>query len=301
MPRPPPVITATRPDRSSTGYSSARVTGAVASGAEGSPATRAPFSTLAIKCTFNHVYRHLRGPQRTHGVSKRIPPQRARPGLPRAARGAGSRAARLPRRDRDPVAISTADGGFRTSLDGRPLTAESRLPERIGLTGLRRAGDTWSVRIEPFNCNFGGSIYGGAPRRDARVRHRLARAVGHGPFPESSGHRLRTGPEPYRGCRWPAQQPHDGHRDSRRPGRLRGDRRGRQRGRRSRDSGQWTDIPAVPQPADCPAIPDRPEYVHSAVGRADRRTARPGNGGRVPGRSSTWTRLKGGGTSAVAG
>jgi acyl-CoA thioesterase len=42
------------------------------------------------------------------------------------------------------------------------LTAEYRLPERIGLTGLARAGDTWSVRIEPFNSNFGGSIYGGA-------------------------------------------------------------------------------------------------------------------------------------------
>ena len=42
------------------------------------------------------------------------------------------------------------------------MTAESRLPERIGLTGLSRAGDTWSVRIEPFNSNPGGSIYGGA-------------------------------------------------------------------------------------------------------------------------------------------
>src|ERR1700733_1288165 len=45
---------------------------------------------------------------------------------------------------------------------GRPLTAQPRLPERIGLTGLCRAGDTWSVRIEPFNSNLGGSIYGGA-------------------------------------------------------------------------------------------------------------------------------------------
>src|ERR1700733_1611339 len=45
---------------------------------------------------------------------------------------------------------------------GRPLNAESRLRERIGLTGLSCAGDTWSVRIEPFNSNLGGSIYGGA-------------------------------------------------------------------------------------------------------------------------------------------
>src|ERR1700677_2383551 len=45
---------------------------------------------------------------------------------------------------------------------GRPLTAEYRLIERIGFTGLARAGDAWSVRIEPFNSNFGGSIYGGA-------------------------------------------------------------------------------------------------------------------------------------------
>ena len=54
-------------------------------------------------------------------------------------------------------------------------------------------------------------------------------------------------------------------------------------------------------PADCPAIPDRPEYARSSVGQVDRRTARSGNGGRVPGRSSTWTRLKGGGTSTPAG
>ena len=34
-------------------------------------------------------------------------------------------------------------------------------------------------------------------------------------------------------------------------------------------------------PADCPAVPDRPEHARSAGGQADRRTARAGNGGRA--------------------
>lgn len=66
-------------------------------------------------------------------------------------------------------------------------------------------------------------------------------------------------------------------------------------------SGQWADMPAVPRPADCPAVPDRPEYARSAVGQADRRTARPGDGGQLPGHTSFWTRHKGGGTSTPAG
>jgi acyl-CoA thioesterase II len=185
------------------------------------------------------------------------------------------------------------------------LTAESRLPERIGLTGLSRAGDTWSVRIEPFNSNFGGSIYGGAA---------LGAAVEM--LESVTGSRARWATARF----------------------LRAPRIGSELilshaadvvGRRSSHltvtathgdqvafevtavvgngdaaagiSGQWADRPAVPPPADCPAIPDRPEYARNAVGQADRRPARPRNGGQVPGHSSFWTRLKGGGTSTPAG
>src|SRR6202034_1148309 len=45
----------------------------------------------------------------------------------------------------------------------------------------------------------------------------------------------------------------------------------------------------------------RREYALGSAGQADRRPARSGNGGPLPGRSSTWTRLKGGGTSTPAG
>src|ERR1700730_18702615 len=48
------------------------------------------------------------------------------------------------------------------SGDHSALAESASQPERIGLTGLRRAGDSWSVLIEPFNSNFGGSLYGGA-------------------------------------------------------------------------------------------------------------------------------------------
>ena len=51
---------------------------------------------------------------------------------------------------------------FDMSGDHNPLAESASQPERIGLTGLYRAGDKWSVRIEPFNSNFGGSLYGGA-------------------------------------------------------------------------------------------------------------------------------------------
>ena len=185
------------------------------------------------------------------------------------------------------------------------MTAESRLPERIGVTGLCRAGDTWSVRIEPFNSNFGGSIYGGAALGAAvemlesvtgsRVRWataRFLRAPGIGSelvlshtadvVGRRSSHMTVTA--------------------------IHGDQvtfevtavvgNG---GTVAGISGQWVDMPTVLQPADCPAIPDRPEYALTSVGQADRRVARSSNSGRVPGRSSTWTRLKRGGTSTPAG
>jgi acyl-CoA thioesterase-2 len=174
-----------------------------------------------------------------------------------------------------------------------------------GLTGLSRAGDTWSVRIEPFNSNFGGSIYGGAALGAAvemlesvtgsRVRWATARFLR---APSIGSELVLSHVADVVGRRSShvtvtATQGNQvafevtavvGHGDT-----VAG------------ISGQWAEMPAVPQPADCPAMPDRPEYARTAVGQADRRTARPGNGGRAPGRSCTWTRLKGGGTSTPAG
>jgi acyl-CoA thioesterase len=185
------------------------------------------------------------------------------------------------------------------------LTAESRLSERIGLTGLCRAGDTWSVRIEPFNSNLGGSIYGGAALGAAvemlesvtgsRVRWataRFLRAPGIGSelvlnyaadvVGRRSSHMTVTATHGDQVAFEVIAAVGDGN-------------------TAAGVSGQWADMPAVPQPADCQAIPDRPEHARTSVGQVDRRTARSGNDGRVPGRSSTWTRLKGGGTSTPAG
>jgi acyl-CoA thioesterase len=185
------------------------------------------------------------------------------------------------------------------------LTAQSRLTGRIGLTGLCRAGDTWSVRIEPFNSNLGGSIYGGAALGAAvellesvtgsRVRWataRFLRAPGIGSELVLSHMADVVG---RRSSHMTVTAAHGdqvafevtaavGNGDT-----------------AAGISGQWADMPAVPQPADCPAIPDRPEYTLTSVGQADRRTARPGDGGRAPGRSSFWTHLKDGGTSTPAG
>jgi acyl-CoA thioesterase len=185
------------------------------------------------------------------------------------------------------------------------LTAESPLRERIGLTGLCRAGDTWSVRIEPFNSNLGGSIYGGAALGAAvemlesvagsRVRWataRFLRAPGIGSelllshtadiVGRRSSHMTVTATHGDQVAFEVTAVVGDGD-------------------TAAGISGQWADMPAVPQPADCPAIPDRPEYARTSVAQADRRTARPGNGGQVPGRSSFWMRLKCGGTSTPAG
>jgi acyl-CoA thioesterase len=192
-----------------------------------------------------------------------------------------------------------------TSGDHNALAESASQPERIGLTGLRRAGDSWSVLIEPFNSNFGGSLYGGAALGAAvemlesvtgsRVRWATARFL-RGPGIGSelalshvadftgrhSGHMTVTAThggqvafevtavvgtgDPVAGL-----------------------------------SGQWAGMPAVPPPAECPAVPDRPERARNAGGQADRRMARPGNGGQGRGRSSFWTRLKAGGTSTPAG
>src|SRR3984957_1585588 len=145
---------------------------------------------------------------------------------------------------------------------GWPLTAESRLPERIGLTGLARAGDTWSVRIEPFNSNFGGSIYGGAALGAAvemlesltgsRVRWATARfltaprigselilSYAADVVGRRSSH--MTAPAPH-GDQVAFEVPAVGGNGDAVAG----------------ISGQWPDRPAVPPPADCPAIPDRP-------------------------------------------
>src|ERR1700735_1537861 len=46
-------------------------------------------------------------------------------------------------------------------------------------------------------------------------------------------------------------------------------------------SGQGPDMPPAPPPADCPAIPDRPEYARSSVAQVDRRPARASNGSRA--------------------
>jgi acyl-CoA thioesterase-2 len=185
------------------------------------------------------------------------------------------------------------------------LTAESRLPERIGLTGLARAGDTWSVRIEPFNSNFGGSIYGGAALGAAvemlesltgsRVRWATARFLR---APGIGSELILSHVADVVGRQTSQMTVTATH----------GDQVAFEVIAAVGDgnavagiSGQWADMPAVPQPADCPALPQRPEYARSSVGQVDRRTARSSNGGRAPGRSSTWTRLKGGGTSTPAG
>jgi acyl-CoA thioesterase len=185
------------------------------------------------------------------------------------------------------------------------LTAQSRLPERIGLTGLCGAGDTWSVRIEPFNSNLGGSIYGGAALGAAvellesvtgsRVRWataRFLRAPGIGSELVLSHTADVVG---RRSSQLTVTAAHGGQVAFEVIAAV-GD------GNTATGiSGQWADMPAVPRPADCPAIPDHPQHARSAFGQADRRTARSSNDGRVPGRNSTWTRLKGGGTSTPAG
>jgi acyl-CoA thioesterase II len=189
------------------------------------------------------------------------------------------------------------------------LTAESRLTERlterIGLTGLSRAGDIWSVRIEPFNSNFGGSIYGGAALGAAvemlesvsgsRVRWATARFLR---APGVGSELVLSQVADFVGRRSSHLTVTATHGDqvafevtavvgSGDPvGGI---------------SGQWAAMPPVPPPADCPAVPDRPEHAGNAAGQADRRPARYGNGGRAPGRSTVWTRLKGGGTSTPAG
>ena len=185
------------------------------------------------------------------------------------------------------------------------MTAESRLPERIGLTGLSRAGDTWSVRIEPFNSNFGGSIYGGAA---------LGAAVDM--LESVTGSRVRWATARF--LRAPAIGSelilsHAADFAGRRSSHLTvtatyGDQITFEvtavvgSGNSAAGiSGQWAEMPAVPPPTDCPAVPDRPEHARNAAGQADRRPARAGNGALAPGRSSTWTRLKGGGTSTPAG
>src|SRR5277367_3373483 len=157
---------------------------------------------------------------------------------------------------------------------GRPLTAESRLPERIGLTGLSRAGDTWSVRIEPFNSNFGGSIYGGAALGAAvemlesvtglRVRWATARFLR---APGIGSELILSHVADVVGWRTSHVTVAATH----------GDQVAFEVFAAVGDgntvagiSGQWADMPAVSQPSDCPAIPDRPEYARSAVGQADR-------------------------------
>jgi acyl-CoA thioesterase II len=193
---------------------------------------------------------------------------------------------------------------FPTRQDRRPLTAEFRLPERIGLTGLSRAGDTWSVPIEPFNSNFGGSIYGGAALGAAvemlecvsgsRVRWATARFLR---APSIGSELVLSHVADFVGRRSSHMTVTATH----------GDQVAFEvtavvgRGDQTGISGQWAAMPAVPQPADCPAVPDRAEHARNAAGQADRRTARAGNGDRAPGRSSVWTRLKGGGTSTPAG
>jgi acyl-CoA thioesterase len=161
------------------------------------------------------------------------------------------------------------------------------------------------VRIEPFNSNFGGSIYGGAALGAAvellesvtgsRVRWATARFL----RTPSIGSELvlsHVADVIGRRTRHMTVTARHGEQVAFEVTAVIGDG-----GAVTGLSGQWADMPAVPQPADCPAIPDRLEYALSAVGQAERRMARYSNGGRVPGRSSTWTRLKGGGTSTPAG
>jgi acyl-CoA thioesterase len=161
------------------------------------------------------------------------------------------------------------------------------------------------VRIEPFNSNFGGSIYGGAALGAAvemlesvtgsRVRWATARFLR---APRIGSELILSHAADVVGRRsshLTVTATHGdqvafevtavvGHGDA-----------------AAGISGQWADRPAVPPPADCPAIPDRPEYAGNAVGQADRRPARPRNGGEAPGHASFWTRLKGGGTSTPTG
>lgn len=185
------------------------------------------------------------------------------------------------------------------------MTAEPRLTERVGLTGLSRAGDVWSVRIEPFNSNFGGSIYGGAALGAAvemlesvtgtRVRWATARFLR---APSIGSELVLSQVADFVGRRSSHLTVTATHGDqvAFEVTAVVG----------SGDSaagitGQWAAMPPVPPPADCPPVPDRPEHARNAAGQADRRPARAGNGGRAPGRSSVWTRLKGGGTSTPAG
>ncbi len=194
---------------------------------------------------------------------------------------------------------------FAMSGDHNPLAESASQPERIGLTGLCRAGDRWSVRIEPFNSNFGGSLYGGAALGAAvemlesvtgsRVRWATARFL-RGPGIGSelvlshvadfagrhSSHVTVTATHGEQVAF--AVIAVVGNGDT-----VAG------------LTGQWAGMPAVPPPADCPAVPDRPDRAQSAGGQADRRVARSANGGQLPGRTCFWTRLKGGGTSTPAG
>jgi len=185
------------------------------------------------------------------------------------------------------------------------LTAEYRLPERIGLTGLARAGDTWSVRIEPFNSNFGGSIYGGAAPGAAvemlesvtgsRVRWATARFL---TAPNIGSELILSHVADVVGRRTSQMTVTAAHGDQVAFEVIAAVGDGNAA---AGISGQWADMPTVPPPSDCPPLPVRRQYASSSAGQADRRTARSGNGGRVPGRSSTWTRLKDGGTSTPAG
>ena len=171
------------------------------------------------------------------------------------------------------------------------MTAESRLPGRIGLTGLSRAGDIWSVPIEPINSNFGEMLESVTGSRVRWATARFLRAPGIGSELVLSQVADFVG---RRSSHLTVTATH-------------GDQVAFEvtavvgRGDPTGISGQWAAMPEVPRPADCPAVPDRPEHARNAAGQADRRPARAGNGDRVPGRSSVWTRLKGGGTSTPAG
>jgi hypothetical protein len=161
------------------------------------------------------------------------------------------------------------------------------------------------VRIEPFNSNFGGSLYGGAALGAAvemlesvsgsRVRWATARFL-RGP---SIGSELVLSHVADFAGR------HSSHMTVTA---THGDQVAFQviavvgnGDTVAGISGQWADIPAVPPPGECDAIPIPLRYALSCAGQADRRAARSSDGGRAPGRSSVWMRLKGGGTSTPAG
>jgi acyl-CoA thioesterase len=161
------------------------------------------------------------------------------------------------------------------------------------------------VRIEPFNSNLGGSIYGGAALGAAvellesatgsRVRWataRFLRAPGIGSELVLSHVADFTG---RRSSHLTVTAAHGGQVAFEVTAVAGGG------DTVAGISGQWAEMPAIPRPAECPAIPDRPEYALTCVGQAERRMAPSGNGGPVPGRSCTWTRLKCGGTSTPAG